>query len=262
MATDTRVAESERLAVVQVLGRESAEREADLSVLAKLLVPQNPVALQSAACDGLGRIPDDRVASVLIAGWRGYTPTLKSQVLDLLLSRDAWQRPLLRGIEKSEVPAAQIDAKHRQRLLAHKDERVRTQAAKLFTGAASPDREKVLQDYREVASMSGDRTRGKAVFAKTCAVCHRLQDVGNEVGPDLAALSNKTPLYLLTEILAPTKTSIHGTSSTWPSPRPDVLSLASWRAKPRQALRSRARRERNWCSCVANWRSSRALENR
>jgi putative heme-binding domain-containing protein len=32
-----------------------------------------------------------------------------------------------------------------------------------------------------------------------------LQDMGNEVGPDLAALSNKTPLYLLTEILAPNK---------------------------------------------------------
>jgi putative heme-binding domain-containing protein len=32
-----------------------------------------------------------------------------------------------------------------------------------------------------------------------------LQDVGNEVGPDLTALSNKTPQYLLIEILAPNK---------------------------------------------------------
>jgi putative membrane-bound dehydrogenase-like protein len=205
VAADEKAPESERLAVVQVLGRESTERDADLSVLAKLLVPQNPVSLQSAACDGLGRISEDRVASVLNAGWRSYTPTLKSQVLDVLLSRDAWQRELLRSIEKGDVPAAQIDAKHRQRLLAHKDERMRALSAKLFTDAASPDREKVLQDYREVTSMPGDRTRGKAVFAKTCAACHHLQDMGNEVGPDLAALSNKTPQYLLTEILAPNK---------------------------------------------------------
>jgi putative heme-binding domain-containing protein len=53
--------------------------------------------------------------------------------------------------------------------------------------------------------MSGDAIRGKRLFAKTCAACHRLQDVGNEVGPDLAALSNKTPQYLLIEILAPSK---------------------------------------------------------
>jgi putative heme-binding domain-containing protein len=121
------------------------------------------------------------------------------------MGRDAWLRQLLRGMEKNEVPAAQIDAKHRERLLRHKDQQLQKDAAKLFAGATRPDREKVVHDYREVTSMSGDAIRGKRLFAKTCAACHRLQDVGNEVGPDLAALSNKTPQYLLIEILAPSK---------------------------------------------------------
>jgi putative heme-binding domain-containing protein len=202
---DTTAAEPDRLAALRVLGREPAERAADVSALAKLLVPRNSVVLQSAAVAALGRIPEERVAGVLIPGWKSYTPTLKSQVLELLLSRDIWQHPLLRSIEKREVPAAQIDAKHRQRLLNHRDEQVRLTAEKLFAGAVSPDRDKVLQDHRDVASLTGDRTRGKAVFAKSCAACHRLHDVGNEVGPDLAALANKTPVYLLTEILAPNK---------------------------------------------------------
>ena len=204
-ALDVHLPEPDRLAAVGALGREPAEGDADLPVLAKLLVPQNPVSIQTAAIDGLGRIPETRVASLLIAGWKSYTPSLKSQVLDLLLSRDAWLRELLRGIKQNDIPAANIDAKHRQRLLGQKDEQVRTRAAKLFASAISPDREMVLESYRVVASMPGDRIRGKAVFAKTCAACHRLQEIGHEVGPDLAALSNKTPEYLLTEILAPNK---------------------------------------------------------
>jgi putative heme-binding domain-containing protein len=74
-----------------------------------------------------------------------------------------------------------------------------------LASSISPDREKVLESYHAVTSMPGDRIRGKAVFAKACATCHRLQDMGHEVGPDLAALSNKSPEYLLTEILAPNK---------------------------------------------------------
>ena len=48
--------------------------------------------------------------------------------------------------------------------------------------------------------------RGKAVFKKTCATCHRLETEGIEVGPDLlSALRNKTPETLLTDILDPSR---------------------------------------------------------
>src|SRR5262249_17300940 len=46
---------------------------------------------------------------------------------------------------------------------------------------------------------------GKAVFLKNCAACHRLHGDGHEVGPDLAALANKSAEYLLTEILDPNR---------------------------------------------------------
>ena len=38
-----------------------------------------------------------------------------------------------------------------------------------------------------------------------CATCHRLEDVGHAVGPDLAALTNKTREGLLTAILDPSR---------------------------------------------------------
>jgi putative heme-binding domain-containing protein len=54
-------------------------------------------------------------------------------------------------------------------------------------------------------ALAGDAKHGQAVFAKTCSVCHRLNNVGTAVGPDLAALQNKSPQYLLQEILDPNR---------------------------------------------------------
>jgi putative membrane-bound dehydrogenase-like protein len=204
-AADATAAEADRLAAVAVLGRDPAGRARDVDLLGGLLVPQNSADLQAAAVAALARGADEQAARMLLAGWKSYTPALKSQVLDVLLGRDAWQRQLLAAVEKNEVAAAHLDAHRRQRLLAHRDEAVRARAEKVFAGAVAKDRRQVLEDYRGVADMAGDRSRGKAVFAKRCATCHRLEDVGTAVGPDLASLANKSPQYLLTEILDPNR---------------------------------------------------------
>jgi putative membrane-bound dehydrogenase-like protein len=204
-AADEDATERDRLAAITVLGRLPGRREADLETLGKLLVPQNPVSVQSAALTALGRLDDVRVAGVLTAGWKGATPAVRAQVLDLLLSRDAWQRRLLEALERKVVAPGYLDAKHRQRLLTHRDGQVRARAAKVFAGATSSNRQQVLDQYRDVATMAGDRARGQAIFARVCAACHRIGDVGHVVGPDLAALANKSPQYLLTEILDPNR---------------------------------------------------------
>jgi putative heme-binding domain-containing protein len=142
---------------------------------------------------------------MLTEGWKGLSPGLKTQVLDTLLSRDAWQLKLLDGLEKKQVESAQVDAAHAQRLLSHQNESIRTRAKKLLATALNQDRLKVLKDYESITSLSGDRTRGKQAFTKTCSGCHQLDGVGHAVGPDLAALSNKSPLYLLQEILDPNR---------------------------------------------------------
>jgi putative membrane-bound dehydrogenase-like protein len=204
VAFDASSRETDRIAAVGILGRQADQVESDLKLLAELLVPQNSVAIQSAALIALGRISNDYVADMLIGGWRNYSPVLKSQVLDLLLSRLTWQRRLMAALENGQMPHAQIDAARRLRLLENRDKAIRA-AAKLFKGATSTDRQKVVHDYRDVASMSGDTLRGKDVFAKRCSVCHRLQDVGFVVGPDLAALANKSTEYLLISILDPSR---------------------------------------------------------
>jgi putative membrane-bound dehydrogenase-like protein len=206
VAPDPKSPPAERAQAVRLLGRGLDRAKEDATLLGELLVPQTPDEVQSAAVAGLGRLRDERVPELLLRGWKGYGPGLRTQVLEVLSRRDEWLRAALEAVEKKQLPAAEIDAVRRQRLLDHRDRAVRERAAKAFAGAANPDRQKVIDAYAaEIAKLPGDAARGQKVFAKTCSVCHKLGGVGNEVGPDLASLNDKSTDYLLTAILDPNR---------------------------------------------------------
>jgi putative heme-binding domain-containing protein len=73
----------------------------------------------------------------------------------------------------------------------------------LFAEVAS-DRQKIISSYHDAASHRGDVTRGKEVFRRVCSGCHRIGDMGSEVGPNLVDLGGRlTKGNLLTQILDP-----------------------------------------------------------
>lgn len=200
---DEQAAEPARLAAAKLLGREPERRADDIERLAAQLVPRNSAELQSAAAAALGRIDDPQALNALLDRWNSFTPALRSSVLDLAMRRTAWLEQLFERVAKQEIPPGSIDASRRQALLEHPDEVVRKSAAKVFAGSGDSDRKRVVRGYLAAVSRDGDRVRGKAVFAKRCAACHRLEEVGHVVGPDLAAVTNKSPEFLLTSILDP-----------------------------------------------------------
>lgn len=205
LAADAKAPLADRAAAVRVLGRGPDHRAEDAKMLTGFLTPQAPTELQAAAVSALGRLADANVPELLLQGWRGYGPALRGQVLDELLRREAWVSAVLDAIERKDILAVDIDAGRRLRLFQQKNTALRERAAKLFAGTVNPDREKVVQSYRPVLNLKGDAKRGTQVFAKHCATCHRFQGVGEEVGPDLASLGDKSPEALLVAILDPNR---------------------------------------------------------
>jgi putative heme-binding domain-containing protein len=206
LAAERKSSSADRAAAVRILGRGVDRRKEDAALLGSLLVPQTPEEVQMAAVAECGRLREGGVPELLLRGWKGYGPALRTLVLETLARRDDWLRATLEAVEQKTIPAAEIDAVRRQRLLDHKDKAVRERAATAFAGAANLDRQKVIDTYSpQVAKLTGDPGRGQKVFAKTCAVCHKLGGVGNEVGPDLASLNDKSTGYLLVAILDPNR---------------------------------------------------------
>lgn len=197
---DEAVAETLRLAAARLLGHE----DDDIALLAERLSPRSSTTLQAGIVAALGRLNRPRANAELLDRWSSYTPGLRSTVLELALGRPALLKELLRRLTEGSVAPGSIDAARRQLLLEHRDESIRQAAAKIFAGGADANRDKVVREYLSQVA-PGDRARGKASFAKRCAACHQLEGVGHVVGPDLAAVTNKSPEFLLISILDPNR---------------------------------------------------------
>ncbi len=196
-----------RLASIHLIATVADKNDADWQSLTAQLQPTKTGQVQSAAVTALSQNARPRVPQVLLHDWKSHGPQLRSQILDVLLSRGQWTQTLLASIDKGDVSPADIDAVRRQRLLKSGDKAIRAKAVKLLAGGSDPDRAKVVARYQPLlASLAeSDVIRGKAIFAKRCAACHRVDNVGNEVGPDLAGLTDKSPPNLLASILDPNR---------------------------------------------------------
>jgi putative membrane-bound dehydrogenase-like protein len=194
-----------RLAAVQVLGRGLSPQDSkSIETLGELLSPQTPTALQEGIVTALGKVKQPHVADTLMARWRGVSPALRSSILDLLLIRDEWANALLDRVEKKEIRAGEIDVPRSQRLMASKNRELANRAKKILH-AVDADREQVIRKYHAALTLSADAKRGRERFEKTCTVCHRLNGVGYSIGPELIALTDKSPQALIVAILDPNR---------------------------------------------------------
>jgi putative membrane-bound dehydrogenase-like protein len=203
-AADRGVSLTDRLAAIRLLGY--APFTIAAATLRDLLAPRNPTAVQLAAIRALALHANPEVANLILESWASYSPTVRREALEALFSRTDRLPPLLRAIEEKKVLAGQLEPFRIERLRNHPNAKLRAKARLLLAGQSSSDRQKIVDAYRSALELKGEAARGKIVFKKTCATCHRLEDDGTEVGPDLlSALRNKIPKTLLVDIFDPSR---------------------------------------------------------
>ncbi|MBS0205513.1 MAG: HEAT repeat domain-containing protein [Planctomycetes bacterium] len=194
----------DRIAALRILGR-STNSTQDVPLLVTLITPQQAPELQSAALATLARSRSPEVAKPLLASFRSLAPSLRTQLSDILLSRDAWRDELLGALESKLISPADLDAATRQRLLDHKTKSVADRAARVLSVNLNSNRAKLVADYLPIVREGGDAQLGRQLFQKMCSQCHKLGEVGHAVGPDLASLTDKSPDAMLTAVLDPNR---------------------------------------------------------
>ncbi|MCX6852508.1 MAG: c-type cytochrome, partial [Verrucomicrobia bacterium] len=134
----------------------------------------------------------------LLAGWNERTPSVRLQIIETLLSSDAWTLALLQRPE-----AKSCDAALRARLTKHPKKEIAKQAAAVFADATSATRAAVVEKFKPALKLAGDAAKGKTMFAQVCISCHKLDGVGIELGPDLRSVVQHDAEKLLNSILDP-----------------------------------------------------------
>lgn len=174
--------------------------------LAELLTPHSPQELQTAVVRSLAEFRRPEVAEVLLAGWRGYSPAVRREVVDALLQRRERIDALLEAVGNRQIQRGEIDRDKLELLLNHPQAAVRDRAREVLGSETAGDRLRVVQELSpRVLSLSGSAERGRAVFTGKCASCHKFGEVGHPVGPDLASVQNKSAPDLLIAILDPNR---------------------------------------------------------
>ena len=188
---------------IEFLSHRFTGGDKNAELVSQLLTPKASPGIRAAAIGAIAQLRGKKTVSLLLSDWTSHSPSMRDQILDELLRRPTWTKQLLEAIESGNVSAFQLDARRRNTLLAHRDDSVRRTAMRLFQTSSQSNRHEIVEQFRGVAMMKGTAAAGKAVFAKRCATCHRLEEVGREVGPSLTTLTNRSPMSLLTALLDP-----------------------------------------------------------
>lgn len=194
--------EGDQMAALRILIASKAEPDRIVALASRLLEPRFSPATQQAVVDMIASSDAPAAGAAILSAWTGFTPATRSAAFDAMLGRPKLLGELLAALQAGTLRPSDLDALQRQRLLTHGDESVRSQATKVLAGAIDANRKKLVQQYL-VDGGEGNAEHGRQVFDKHCASCHRLEERGAEVGPDLAALTTRTRAALVESILDP-----------------------------------------------------------
>ena len=209
-----------QLAVAQALasvtdpGIEAGRRRASLSLLLdqqnqdasnllKSLIDEPAMTL--AAIRGFAIVENEDAPSVLLSRFPKFEPQQQRAVIETLAARKVYANELLKALESAKVSKNDIPAQVAHSLSDMLGER--------FTKAfgevrrVAEDRTALIEKYKKMcgpdAIATGNASRGRAVFQKTCAACHMLYGEGGQVGPDLTGSNRANIDYILLNSVDP-----------------------------------------------------------
>jgi putative membrane-bound dehydrogenase-like protein len=202
---DTKVAESERTPLVELLGQ--VGKAECVPLLLDLLAAAKTDGLRGAVLSALQPFSDARIAERVLSLYPRLSSGMRARVQGLLASRAASGLALLQAVDAGRIAPRDVPFDRLQRLTAYKNEGIAKLIAKHWgTIAPATAGEKIsrIRSLNTILSRGkGDAANGRLLFQKNCAVCHTLFGEGNKIGPDLTTADRKNREYLITQIVDP-----------------------------------------------------------
>lgn len=205
VAVDDKAPATRRTRAISVLAY-SDQPDGEAALLS-LVAPTQPTDLAVASIRSLAQPNRAAAVAKLLSAerWSLYSPAIRSTILASISGRPEFAPVMLDSIEAGVVPAAALSEPQRKLLKESKDPALQARAEKLLAGGTSQDRQKAFDDELAVLQLKPNATNGKRVFANNCASCHRLEQQGVAVGPDLYSIRSQPKESILLHIVIPEK---------------------------------------------------------
>jgi putative membrane-bound dehydrogenase-like protein len=200
-ADDLKMPVGERCDAINLVA--AAGGDADMLTHLALDDPQQAIRLRAIAA--LTKRGETEPWHALVGNFSRESPALQRAILSGLFVGPERLNLLLDSVENGDVKPTEIDVAHSKQLLSHTDPVIKMRAEALLATAIPADREKMLAEYQAVLEMNSSSAQGRAVFEKNCAVCHRVDNLGVDVAPDISDSRERLPAQLLADIIQPNR---------------------------------------------------------
>ncbi len=177
----------------------------DIPMLAGMLDQRVPQPVQEAATRTLMQYQSLEVAKRILDVWPSLSPRLRLSASDVILSRTPWIEAMLERAGQGGFALTDLDPARLANLQNHKDPKIKQAVAVAMRSSNIGNRQEVLQRYQVSISMIGDKIRGKQIFTKSCSACHRLESVGYELAPNIAAYKFRGADAILQNVIEPNR---------------------------------------------------------
>jgi putative heme-binding domain-containing protein len=165
--------------------------------------------LRALAMQGLAAYEDPKTPDAILQQYQFFNDKEKLDALNTLASRDSYAKVLLAHLTDGSIPRKDVSAATVRQLSELKDPEIDAWI-KANWGAVQASSEEKLKDMARIKAVvlaakpaEINLSHGRAVFVKTCSVCHTLYGEGGHVGPDLTGSGRADIDYLMMNVVDP-----------------------------------------------------------
>lgn len=166
-------------------------------------------AMRGPALRGLAAFGDDSVPTIILRSYGKLTAAERADALATLAARPKFALALLDAIEGGAVPRGDLSAFTARQLAGMKDDAVVRRLAEVWGVVRDTSADKTALVEKNKARLTperlkeADRSRGRLVYDRNCAACHKLFGEGGKVGPELTGSQRQNIDYLLENLADP-----------------------------------------------------------
>jgi uncharacterized protein len=176
--------------------------------LTALLASKASPGLRQRVIEEIGGSAESGAGGLLVNALPALEPALQGATLAQILKRPEWTRALLAAIKTRAVPLNLLGPVGLDRLRNYSDKVIAREAGEVIEEIRGPqikEKDKLIAQLLPSVEQGGDAAKGKATFKAACAICHRFNGEGANVGPELTGMGAHPRAELLVDIVDPNR---------------------------------------------------------
>lgn len=166
-------------------------------------------AVSGAAIRALAQFDEEQVPKLIVENYENLGKDARADAIQALGSRLSWAQQLLDAIEAEIVPRADVSAYTARQIQSLENQELNKRVSEVWGDlrATSKEKQKQIADWNSKltpeALKAADPANGRALYAKSCAACHKMFGEGLDLGPELTGSQRHNLDYLLENIIDP-----------------------------------------------------------